>query len=114
MPRKSRKEDLGDNRIYERGRSTLGWTRGQPITRLNQLKPGDLLIAVSHQFRAENLIRVVASPTPIPDMFYCEYVTPDTLRRSDHEEMAVRDHELVSPHRKGFFRAVPTCRAIIV
>jgi hypothetical protein len=109
-----KKDNLGEARIYERGRSTSGWTRGEPITRPDQLKPGDLLIAVSHQFQAENLIRVVVSPIPIPDLFYCEYVTPDTLRRSDHEEMAVWDHELAEPHRKEFFRAVPTCRAIVV
>lgn len=114
MPRTSQKTNLGENRIYERGRSTLGWTRRQQITRLNQIKPGDVLIAVSHQFRAENLVRVVLSPIPDIDVFYCEYVTPDTLVRSDHDHMAVWDHELTAPTRKEFFRAVPDCRAIIV
>jgi hypothetical protein len=106
--------NLGDNRIYKKGRSTVGWTKGERITRLDQLKPGDLLISVSHQFQAENLVRVVVNPSPIPSVFYCEYVTPDTLRRSDHEEMAIRDFELAGSDRKDFFRAVRTCRAIIV
>ena len=106
MPRNARKQDLGENRIYDQGRSTLGWTRANRITRLDQLKPGDLLIAVSHQFRAENLIRVVANPSLNPSVIYCEYVKPDTLVRSDHEEMAVWDFDLASPHRNEFFRAV--------
>lgn len=114
MPRNSRIHDLGTNRKYERGRSTLGWVRGQRITHLDQLKPGDLLIAASHQFQAENLVRVVINPRPNPSVVYCEYVTPDTLRRSDHEEMAIWDHNLADPIRGEFFRAVPTCRATVV
>ena len=99
------RKNLGPDRIFERGRSTLGWSRGERIYRLDQLKPGDILIAVSHQFRAENLLRVVASPSPNPNVLYCEYVRPDTLRRSDHEEMAVWDHDLTA-QRTEFFRSV--------
>lgn len=57
-------------RTYERGRSTDGWGMGDKLTELP--KPGDVLIALSHRFKAENLIRVVESnyTDPAPGFYY--------------------------------------------
>ena len=46
---------------FRAGRPTVGWTRGKQITASDQVKPGDVLIAVSYQFQAVNLVRVVRS-----------------------------------------------------
>lgn len=74
-------------RTYERGRPTNGWEKGERITNISQINPGDVLISINKQFKAENLIRVL----PIPDDFipisstgfYYEYVNSRTLQRSD-------------------------------
>lgn len=68
-------------RTYEKGRPTTGWRKGKRITSPEQVKPGDVLIGVSHQFKAENLYLVMPSPyppTPHDDQgFYVRYAKPD-------------------------------------
>lgn len=67
-------------RTYEKGRPTNGWDKGERITDVSQVKPGDVLIAVSHQFQAENLVRVMQREEPIVgNGFDYEYVDCLTL-----------------------------------
>ena len=62
-------------RVYSKGRSTTGWEKAEKITALSQLAVGDIIISVSHQFKAENLKRVTKIGT-MPVGFYWEYVEP--------------------------------------
>jgi hypothetical protein len=68
-------------RIYAKGRPTTGWQKGKRITRPEQVKPGDVLIGLSRQFKAENLYLVISSPhppSPHDDQgFYVRYARPD-------------------------------------
>jgi len=85
-------------RTYAKGRPTNGWERGELITTLADLQPGDVLIRVSHQFQAENLIRVVPLPegfSPINSDrgFYYEYVDCRNCERSDGSLMFCWDWE---------------------
>lgn len=74
-------------RIYGGGREYEGVLRGQRITGIDDLKVGRLLIKVSHQFKAENLVRVV-NIEPDRKIAYCRY-HPNT-----GEVMAIWHHEL--------------------
>lgn len=97
------------NRIYEGGRSTAGWTRGELITDPGQVQPGHVLIMVCHQFKAENLIRVVARGEGFrrPGFDY-EYVAADTLERMAEHTMAASASDLVykGAWRSEYFRAI--------
>lgn len=68
-------------RTYEKGRSTTGWRKGNRMTSPEQVKPGDVLIGVSNQFKAENLYVVIPSPYPPTPHdaqgFYVRYAKPD-------------------------------------
>ena len=48
----------GEGRIYDKGRSTLGWKRGERITSASHLKAGLVVITLNHRFEAENLVVV--------------------------------------------------------
>jgi hypothetical protein len=83
---------------YKAGRPTTGWSRGKQITASDQVKPGDVLIAVSHQFRAVNLVRVVKREgVLLPHGFDFHYVDNRTLRHSDGGTMFCHDFELAGP-----------------
>ena len=68
-------------RIYDKGRPTTGWCIGQRIASPEQVKAGDVLIGVSHQFKAKNLFVVIPSPYPKSphddEGFYVRYAQPD-------------------------------------
>jgi len=68
-------------RIYAKGRPTTGWRKDERITSPQQVKPGDVLIGVNHQFEAENLYVVIASPYPpsphAAEGCYVRYAQPD-------------------------------------
>jgi len=86
-------------RSYENGRPTTGWHKGERITSPKQVKPGDVLIGVSHQFKAENLYLVIPSPhpeSPHHDQgFYVQYIKPDlTPTATDSEPQWVWDFDL--------------------
>jgi hypothetical protein len=96
------------SRTYEGGRMTRGWERGEQVTSLTELKPGDVLISVCHQFKAENLIRIVEPPHGGPhidakEIVYYEYVDCRTCERSDGGVMAQWDFEL---ERDPWYRAI--------
>ena len=89
-------------RTYERGRPTTGWRQGNRITSPEQVKPGDVLIGVSHQFKAENLYLVIPSPdppTPHDDQgFYVRYAKPDlTPEYPDFQPQWVWEFTLAGP-----------------
>lgn len=71
-------------RSYKGGRSTLGWHKSKRITSLNEIKRGMVLITVSHQFHAQNLIRVT-SVNKLLDGFNYIFVTPDNKKLHERE-----------------------------
>jgi hypothetical protein len=64
------------SRTYTGGRPTTGWRKGEKVTDLAQVRAGDVLIAVCHQFKAENLVRVEEVLTDL-ETFHWEYITPE-------------------------------------
>ena len=91
---------------YKGGRPTAGWARGRQITESTQVKPGDVLISVSHQFKAVNLVRVLdRGDREFPVGFDYEYVDNQTLRHSDGWTMFCHNHELAGPQRT-YYRAI--------
>lgn len=81
-------------RTYDKGRSTEGWEKGAPVRDAFHIKPGTVIIGVSHQFKAENLYKVVPKPKDYQDMgpgegFYVKYVETDgvTPHRYDGERL---------------------------
>jgi hypothetical protein len=92
-------------RTYDKGRPTKGWARGEQITDAAQVKPGDVLIALSHQFQAENLVRVLTRDRPFPVGFDYEYVDCKTLRHSDGWTMFCHNFELGGPQHT-YYRAI--------
>jgi hypothetical protein len=91
-------------RTYVQGRPIKGWSYGRRVTSVEQIKPGDILIGDSHQFKATNLYRVVPLPAliaklrrhdgqPGTPMFYIEFITPNR-RHSDGQEMCVHFWEV--------------------
>ena len=101
-------------RTYQRGRPTNGWQRGERIIDPAQVKPGDVLIAVSNQFRAENLVRALERDHLIPGGFDYEYADCRTLKRSDGGRMFCHGFELAGPQHE-YYRAIdrrPKCKRI--
>jgi hypothetical protein len=92
-------------RTYEKGRPTNGWDKGERITDTAQVKPGDVLIAVSNQFQAENLVRVIERECPIGDGFDYQYADPRTLERSDGGTMFCHGFMLAGPQQE-YYRAI--------
>lgn len=108
-------------RTYEKGRSTEGWEKGEPILKVSDVKPGDVLIGVSHQFKAENLYRVMEERNDFMagQGFNVKYVTPDlthdlpdgqTLQWVWHHELGADDK--ATGH--NWFRAVELPRTLPV
>ena len=116
-----KKEDKGTGRLYEQGRSTKGWRKGQKITSISELIVGMIVIKVSHQFKAENLVVISPVPNEIPGrpIRYCRYVKPDGTPTWDgHEDTAIWDFEVAESQEQNlqqyqrppwseFFLAVP-------
>lgn len=93
-------------RTYPGGRSTAGWGKGERISSLEQLKPGDVLIMVSHRFPADNLIRVTGTrPGCVSVGFDYEYTDNKTGEKYGPEEMFCWHYELQQNH-KEFYRAI--------
>jgi len=57
---KAKKADKGNNRLYEKGRSTKGFMRGEAITSMGQVQKNDVLFVVSHKQQTESLAEVIA------------------------------------------------------
>jgi hypothetical protein len=98
------------DRTYGRGRPTAGWERGERITDVSQVKPGDHVIEVCHQFQAENLALVIPRPdefSPIHDGqgFYSVWANNQTGERTGPEMMFTWDFEL-GGERREFYRAI--------
>lgn len=93
-----KKEDKGEGRLYEQGRSTKSWRKGQKVTSIAELVVGTVVIKVSHQFKAENLVVISPVPNAIPSrpIRYCRYVKPDGTPTWDAElnESAIWDFEI--------------------
>lgn len=91
-------------RIYEQGRSTEGWERGELVKEVSQVNVNDVLIGVSHQFEAENLYRVAEVHD---DKFYVVYVAVDGKSPAQYSEvqglMCVWHFELNWESKEWFF-----------
>jgi hypothetical protein len=92
-------------RTYAAGRPTNGWDKGERVTDDKSVKPGDVLIMVSNQFKAENLIRVIERNHLSCNGFNYEYADCRTLVRSDGGTMFCHGFELAGPQRE-FYRAI--------
>jgi hypothetical protein len=91
-------------RVYSAGRPTTGFRRGRRIRDPFEVQVGDVLIGLSHQFRAQNLFRVTKVGL---GRFYVVYINPDgTERIGEIGEMCVWGLELARKS-KEWFRAVP-------
>ena len=66
-------------RAYQRGRPTDGWLLGDRLTSVDQAKAGDVLIGITHHFKAENLYRVLDVQA---ELFHACYVEPDGVTPS--------------------------------
>ena len=92
-------------RKYVQGRPTNGWERGARITASAQVKPGDVLIVLSNQFAAENLVRVVKHDCAVSTGFNYQYADCRTLERSDSSTMFCHEFELGMEHTE-YYRAI--------
>jgi hypothetical protein len=86
------------DRTYKAGRPTTGWTKGKKVTDIVKLIPGTVLIDVSHQFKAENLIVIVRPNkgfTKRDDIVYYKWMTPKGKRYNiNGDTAALWDWEL--------------------
>jgi len=79
---KQEKSSKGLFRLYSKGKSTLGYIRGEKITKPSEVQPGELLIVVNHQQQTENLVQVIANPNPLNISFiHCIPVYSVELKR---------------------------------
>jgi hypothetical protein len=97
-------------RTYKKGRPTTGWYKVERITSPEQVKPGDVLIGVNHQFKAENLYLVISSPHPQSPQhdqgFYVRYVQPDlTPTPTDFQPLWIWGFQL---EEDEWFQAMPS------
>jgi hypothetical protein len=109
-----KKQDKGSGRQYEGGRSTKGWHKGEKVTGIAKLEVGTILIAVSHQFEAENLVAIIPTPNELPQcsIRYWRYVQPDGKPTGEPEaalwewELTVASGEyfIAAKQLKGAFR----------
>jgi hypothetical protein len=101
---RKKRQSTPDGRIYAKGRSTEGWRRGERVTSLDQLQEGTVLVSVSHQFEAENLIRITATNSPANQVrrqiVYWAYVSPELEMLEDGG--AIWEFELKGPIREYF------------
>lgn len=70
---------MSQHRIYKNGRSTDGWTRMKRVRKIEDIKVGSVYVAVSDQFKAENLVKIVRLPKgfiPSKDRKYFVYAKP--------------------------------------
>lgn len=111
-----------NNPTDRKGGSGSGpYIRGKRITRISQLRPGDILIGDSNQFDATNVVRVMelpkgySSPGYGEDHVYTEFRDPGDIRRSRqggtmlmclwHWELKVNDYyKAVSEAAQGKLR----------
>jgi hypothetical protein len=56
---------LGVNRMYDRGRSTVGYIKGDKVLVQSDVKPGDLMIGVDHKNQKEFMVEVIQNPNPL-------------------------------------------------
>lgn len=99
-------------RTYKPGRSTSGYDKGEPITRLDQINPGDTILIVSHKFQAENLARVQSvNRTPTSEHpsvgFTARYIIPDVIPefQLDGPPFFTHDFFLTDTKTEEFFAA---------
>jgi hypothetical protein len=103
-------------RIYDKGRPTEGWMFGELVSKLEDMAVGDILIKICHQFKAQNLIKIVPLPKdhPAPEgIRYCVYVKPDGTPTGE-PEMCIHEwepHDGCNLDGKHFFRAIRISKA---
>lgn len=94
-------------RIYRAGRPTIGWRRGERVTRLTQLRKGTRIICVSHKHKCENLavvtVRYPHLHLGIKDdqILYAAWATGRSGKRTGEPEFAIWHYELARHHNPG-------------
>lgn len=88
----------GTTREYKNGRDTDGWAQTNKVRAISDVAAGDILVALSHRFQAQNLVKVVRiAGTPdrldSPNKFYICY-SDIAGNVNDPREMCVWEHEL--------------------
>lgn len=96
-----------------------GWGKyvaGRRITKVWQVKVGDILLEHSRQFHANNIVRVTQTRFPVDTgtRFYCRFVDPDNHakpRRGDDHEMCIWQAEIAQSEdeaglKSDFFRPI--------
>jgi hypothetical protein len=87
----TKKTDKGNNRLYENGRSTKGFIRGERIQNLSQVKVGDILFSVNHKLQTESLIQVL---TVRWNMFDYIFLTAhETIKKGLHLKVKKGDEQ---------------------
>lgn len=93
-------------RTYEKGRPIIGWFKGKRLRTAEGLKAGQVLIMVSHQFQAENLVKVVRPPKKmLLGGFMYVYASPNGKPTADPQNadgMFLHEHELGMDHVEVF------------
>lgn len=95
-------------RLYRKGRPTRGWAKARRVERLSDVRVGDVLIVVSPQFHAENLVRVT-DVCHVRDGFTYMYVNHRSLSPLSGYSMFVHAFALRPGHEELsqiFYRTV--------
>lgn len=91
-------------RTYARGGDTSGWTPGEPVKNMQDLKPGDILFLISHGFQTEWLVKV----TRITDLGFHEiHVKPNLQPFQGALETFSRKDILNADPQTDYLRAIP-------
>lgn len=89
-----KKNGLGMYRLYEHGRSTIGYIRGVPVLRQADVKPGDLLIGVDHKQQREFMVEVIPNPNPLNvSLIHYRLVYTVNLKRKGLQVREVKNAE---------------------
>lgn len=95
------------SRVYEGGHSTKGWKRGKKVMKISDVKVGDILIGICHNFRSENLYKVIPFENPNrPDrdlLFYAQYCKPNRHLIEPDNIHCVWHHDLTLPGEEWYF-----------
>ena len=84
--------DKGNNRRYEKGRSSKGFLRGERIEKLEQLKPGDILFNVCHKQSTESLVEVINVRATMFDFIFV--TAHETKKKGLHLKVKKGDEQL--------------------
>ena len=94
-------------RTYPAGRPIAPYRHGEEITSLSQIKTGDVIIMVSHQFEAETLVKVTSRERNTQGFDY-KYMSPEGKVASVVSDMFCWDFDFEEgpASHKTLYRAI--------